>query len=574
MTDDPLVSAWLDGGEAAAAAVPAAIREGVARVAAADHGAPGGVPSGRVNCEPTDPLEKAFLAGGMPGVDRLKSEWNARDPFHCTDLGNAKRLVERHGHDIRYCHDWRDWLVYDGARWAVDRSGEIERRAKDTAGAIYLEPYMMSEGPERKTAGAWAVKTESESRLRAMVALAQSEPNVPVAVAEMDADPMLLNVANGTLDLTTGALRPHNRQDLLTKLTPVAYDPAAECPLLVACLTRWLAGDDASIAFLQRAIGYTLTGRTDEQVLLFLYGLGANGKSVLLELLARLLGEYGVKADFNTFLAGRREGPRNDLAALVGARFVAAAEADEGRRWDESTIKAVTGGDTVTARKLYAEFFSFRPTFKPWFSANTKPLVSGTGEAMWRRIRLVPFTVTIPEGERDPHLLERLTTELPGVLTWAVQGCLAWQQHGLGQSPAVREATATYRAESDVLGGFLEQECQLTPEGRCPSAWLHKRYKEWAERAGERAVSQVKFSLRLAERGFHRVKDRTGRMVWFGISLDGGTEGCRGDFRLSSHEGETVEDYGNGGLKALNPPSLPGLDDAEFERRAIEGEAA
>lgn len=495
------------------------------------------------------------------------------EPKHLTDLGNARRLVLRHGADLRYCHEWRQYLVYEGSRWRIDCDGEVQRRAKEVAESIYVEAALAGDADLRKKLSMWAVASESESRQRAMIALATSEPGIPVSVSQLDADPMLVNVKNGVIDLSTGTLRPNRREDYSTRMVPVTFDPTADCPRFRACLSRWLADDAESITFLQRAIGYTLTGRTDEQVLLFLFGHGANGKTVLLELLARLFGDYGMKADFATFLAGHKNGPRNDLAALVGARYVAAAETDEGQRWDEATLKAVTGGDTITARKLYADLFSYRPTFTLWFAANSKPAVRGTGVAMWRRIRLIPFTVTIPESERDSRLLDHLTTELPGILNWAVAGCLAWQRSGLGQAPAIREATESYRQEMDVLGGFLEQECTIRADARCPSSWLHKRYREWAERNGERPVSQVAFSQRLAERGYHKVKDSAGRMSWHGIGLDGGTEGHGGDSIKFPHERETREDYGNGELKGPNPPYSAPNDEELEERWDIEHEA-
>ncbi len=336
--------------------------------------------------------------------------------FHCTDLGNARRLVARYGARVRYVPEWEQWLAWDGRRWAPDISGEVPRLAKATALAIYEEALKCEDKARRKELAAHAPRSESEGRLTAMASLAKTEPGIPVLVATLDQDPMILNVENGTLELQTGSLRPHSPVDLITKLAPVLFDANAKCPAFHRFLERVLP-DRALRAFLQKAIGYALTGLTTEQILLFLYGLGANGKSTLLELLHRLFGDYAAKADSSSLLVRRNEGPRNDLAALVGARLVAASEANEGSRLDEATIKALTGGDRITVRRLYADYFTFQPTFKIVLAANAKPTIAGQGPAIWRRIRLVPFAVTIPESERDPRLLETLTGELRGVLT-------------------------------------------------------------------------------------------------------------------------------------------------------------
>lgn len=434
-----------------------------------------------------------------------------------TELGNARRLVHRHGTIIRYVHPWRQWLVYGGGRWAPDDTGRLELLAKETVLSIYQESIAAEAATERQELAKWAARSESHAQLHAMIGLAASEPGIPVRPDQLDADPWLLNLQNGTLDLRTGALRPHAAADLLTKLAPVMWDPASEAPTWRAFLARILPGDPDLLAFLQRAVGYSLTGNTSEQILLFLFGRGNNGKTTMLETLRALLGDYGLQADVGTFLERRRDGASNDLARLRSARFVAAVEAGEGQRLAEGLVKQLTGGDTVSARMLYSEYFEFRPQFKLWLAANHKPVIRGTDTAIWRRIRLVPFTVTITEAERDPELPAKLRVELPGILHWAVEGCLAWQREGLGAPPAVCTATASYRLEMDVLGAFLEECCELGPALRAPATPLYEAYRHWCDRSGERAVTQRAFGTALLERDFHSVKSST--YVWHGLRL-------------------------------------------------------
>jgi putative DNA primase/helicase len=287
-----------------------------------------------------------------------------------------------------------------------------------------------------------------------MLARAQAERGVAITHNALEVDPWRLTVMNGTLDLRTGEMGEHRREDLYTRFVPVEYDPVAECREWLVFLNRVLNGNEELIAFLQRAMGYSLTGSTGEQCLFFLHGSGANGKSTFLEILRALLGDYAVQADFATFLENRNDGPRNDIARLFGARVVTSSEVGEGKKVNESLVKSLTGTDRVAARFLYAEAFEFLPTFKLWLAANHKPVIRGTDTAIWRRIRLVPFTVEIPEGERDPELPNRLRAELPGILAWAVQGCLLWLESGLGVPDQVRAATDAYRRESDILGAF------------------------------------------------------------------------------------------------------------------------
>jgi putative DNA primase/helicase len=434
-----------------------------------------------------------------------------------TDYGNALRLVADHGSRIRYVQAWRTWLVYDGTRWEKDATGQVMRYAKASICGIYTQA---AGGPDsgRKALVTHALRSEAENRLCAMVALARSEPSVAIRPEQLDADPWLLNVNNGTLDLRTGALRDHDPNDLTTKLAPVVYDPEAECPLWLSALDRIFAGRQTVIEFFQRYIGYALTGDTREHVMAIGHGRGRNGKTTLLNAVQDVLGDYAEQAPASMLLVKDVNAIPNDVARLHGVRFVVAAESAEGRRLDEALVKQLTGGDRVTARFMKAEWFTFRPTFKLWLSTNHRPEVRGTDRAIWSRIKLIPFTVTIPDEEQDKRLGDKLRAEAAGILRWAVEGCLAWQRDGLGAADEVREATEAYRADMDVLGAFLAEQCVLDVSARTTSAKLYEAYTTWAQQAGEKAVSKKLFGQQLAERDLKGGR-KSGARGWEGIRL-------------------------------------------------------
>lgn len=443
------------------------------------------------------------------GADRVRE-------LRFTDYGNAVRLVRDHGRDLLHVGG-QGWLCWDGRRWRRDDSGEVMRRAKATVVSLFGEA--VEERDEELQA--WAKKSAAEPRLRAMVTLASSERPVVASVDELDRDPFLLNVANGTLDLRTGELREHRRDDLLTKLAPVAYDPEAECPLWRGFLETTFNGDADLIAYVQRLVGYALTGTIREHVLAFLYGTGSNGKTVFLNALLRLLGEgeYGLQAERDLLLV-RSGGHPTGLADLRGTRLAVVSEVNEGRRLDEALVKTLTGGDKIRARRMRQDFYEFEPTWTLFLAANHKPEVRGTDHGIWRRISLVPFEVTIPDAEQDRELPDKLAAELPGILRWAVVGCLDWQQHGLEQPEAVQRATAGYRSEQDVLGAFFEECCTFGSNVKVKSALLYDAYTSWAEHAHETVLSKVEFGARLRERpGLQSAKGAQGSRWWSGIGL-------------------------------------------------------
>lgn len=439
--------------------------------------------------------------------------------INLTDLGNARRLVLRHGHDLRYCHAWHAWLIWNGRCWHRDEDGAVVRRAAETVGTMLTEAAGLPVGDEARERVKHALRSESAARIGAMIELARDLPGIPVKPEQLDADPWLLPCANGTLDLRDGSLRPHDRHDLLTRCLDVPYDSDAQAPRWHAFLARVMAGDDQMITYLQRAAGYSLTGLTGEEVLFLLHGPGRNGKSRFVGALQHVLGPYAHITRPETILARDRPAIPNDVAALAGARMVITTELEEGARLAESLVKQLTGGDAVSARFLHAEFFAFVPAFKLWIAANHKPRIYGTDAAIWERIHLIPFTVTIPKQERDQQLASKLQAEAAGILAWMVEGCLAWQREGLQPPEQVQAAVAEYRADSDPLTPFLA-ECVRAEEGaRTSSRQLYACYLAWCEANGEKPWSQKRLGQRLMALGYTVTRTHGGVRCWQSITL-------------------------------------------------------
>lgn len=372
----------------------------------------------------------------------------------------------------------------------------------------------------------WARSSQRRTMQKNLLAIATS--SLEVKHAELDADPYLLNLENGTLDLRTGKIRPHRPGDLLTKIAPVHYEEAAVCPRFMAFLNRIFADDQELIRFMQKALGYSLTGAVTEQVFFLCYGTGANGKSTLMELVSLALGDYALAAPPGLLLAKKHDGHPTDIADLFGSRFTHTSEVKTDAKFDEQRIKSFTGGDTLKARRMREDFWAFQPTHKIWVSTNHKPEVQDSSHGFWRRVRMIPFTVTIPEKEKDPHLLRKLRAELPGILNWMIAGCLAWQAEGLGTCVAVEKATADYRAESDSMADFVEERCDCGAAYEVQSTVLYQAYVAWANTRKERPESIKAFGERIRELGYRPRKAST--MFYVGLRLK-----PDGDIRIEDH---------------------------------------
>ncbi len=446
------------------------------------------------------------------------------EPENLTDLGNALRLVRLHGAELRHCQQWKAWRVWDRRRWAPDHRGQVARHAKATVCSIYAEASAADDEKERKAIAAHARRSESRRHIDAMVALAASEDAVAVEPAVFDADPWLFNVANGTVNLRDGELLPHQPDHLITKLAPVDYLPDASHPDWDRLLRGCMAGDVEMIEFLQRICGYTLTGLTSEEKLFFLHGPEATGKTTFVEALKAMMGDYATTADFEVFT--KRQGDRgatNDLARLNGARLVAGVEVDEGKRLAEGLVKTLTGGDTVTARHLYAEYFEFAPTFKLWLAANARPAVNAADGAMWRRIVQIPFVHQVAEGDRDPELKRRAKSDpqfRSAVLSWAVRGCLDWRSEGsrLQVPETVKSYTDGYREENEPLRDWITDSCELGPGLREATGDLRRSYNAWAESVGEKPVDAKRWAAALEANGCHQGRTAK-RRLWHGIAI-------------------------------------------------------
>lgn len=419
-----------------------------------------------------------------------------------TDAANAARLVDRFGDDIRWVGPWDKFLYWDGKRWMVDDELQIHARAKSVATGLWDElkagiPHLDKETV--KIMYDFCRKSNNASGITAMVSVVRSEPGVPIRVPELDSDPWLLNVENGTIDLRTGRIREHQRDDFITKLAPVTFDPDADCPVWKEFLSTIFAGNEELTSYVQRLVGFSLTGVQEEHVLTFLHGTGANGKSTFCEANMKLFGpDYSMKAPPDLLMAKRGESHPTERADLWSKRFVACIETEAGRRMAEALVKELTGGDRQRARRMREDFWEFEPTHHIWLSSNYKPVVVGTDHGIWRRIKLIPFNVKIPDAKQDRQLKHKLVAELSGILNWAITGCLDWQANGLREPEVVSGETKNYRKEMDVIGEFIEKYCELGAAFIAPASRLHEAFKE----AFGIAMTQASFGRELEKRGF------------------------------------------------------------------------
>lgn len=454
-----------------------------------------------------------------------------------TDVWNASLFIEKYGDEIRYCDALGGWYIWDGSRWKRDDVFQILRLAKNTVKQI----YEMARANGDKALFKHAVKSEAEAKLRAMINLAKSE-GVAVQSEQFDTDVFLLNCRNGTLDLRTGELRPHSRGDYITRRVELDYMPEAQCPEWRKFLESVFLNDQEIIGFMQKAVGYALSGSMKEQCVFILYGVGMNGKSTFLKHVYRILGDYAMNTPASTLMEKYGDSIPNDVARLKGARLVTAVESGKNKALAEAQIKQLTGDDPISARFLHREYFDFFATFKIFFATNHKPNISGTDKGIWRRIMTIPFEKVVSPEERDPLLDEKLSAEYQGILAWAVEGFQMWQKDGLGDAARITEATNEYREESDLIGNFIEERCLTGSEYKVSATAILKTIQQWARDNGLRSIRRNEFIDYMKKRGFSKNRlswsGDKGKIYWFGIGLK---EEADGEEREDSYGGGSAE---------------------------------
>jgi putative DNA primase/helicase len=441
--------------------------------------------------EPIAPLRKTpptVPTETTESVETVEDE----ETYHLTDLGNGRRLVRACGDKLCYVAEWKQWLVWDGRRWAKGDDAGVVRLAHRVALDIYIEIADEPDSDRRKDITKWAVASESAMRIDAMIKSAR--PYLTKAPNIFDTHAHLLNVANGTINLQTMKMAEHDPAQFLTKIVDVEYDEHASMSPRWAKFLRTIFDNDNELeGYVQRAVGYTLTGHTDEHCLFFCYGDGANGKSTFMKALEIISGEFSTTASIEALLEKRNDGDNATptVAGLVGMRLATAQEMPDGKRFDESLIKSITGGDTISARVLYGSIFKFVPTHTLWLTGNHKPRITGTDAGIWRRIRIVPFIANIPEDQRrdSREIAKEFHEDASAILQWAVLGAYLWYKSGLGSCEAVDRATTEYRGEEDIVARFIQTMCVIGESKRVAKTVLYAAWKEWAEDEGERGAA-------------------------------------------------------------------------------------
>ncbi|MCM3567878.1 phage/plasmid primase, P4 family [Neobacillus mesonae] len=439
-------------------------------------------------------------------------EEKPKKKFRLTELGNAERIAYEYGHVIKYVSDM-GWLIWDGKRWKLDTKKEIER----ITAKVLRSLYKSDDEFEKK----WA--RMCERRNIRMNSIKDLMPLVPGSRDDFDRHKYLFNVENGIIDLKTGKLKAHDRELNLTKLANVEFDENAKCPVWLTFLNQIFKGDKDLIDYMQRLIGYSLTGDISEQGMFFLVGGGSNGKSTFVNTIKKIVGDYGTQTNSETFIKRKNDGANNDIARLAGSRFVSAVESEEGEKLQESLVKTITGGEPITARFLRQEYFEFIPEFKVFFTTNHKPVIGGVDDGIWRRVKIIPFTLSLKPHERDKKLEEKLSMEMPGILNWAVQGCLKWQQSGLKEPKVVLDATGQYKEDMDILAPFLNEACYIDePKNeaiKIEAKELYNVYDNWCYKSGERTLGNRSFYRMLETKGFGKTKGTGNKTFLTGITL-------------------------------------------------------
>jgi P4 family phage/plasmid primase-like protien len=446
--------------------------------------------------------------------------------YDLTEVGNAHRFVDKHHNLLRFDHRAGAWYIWDGKRFQIDNDGLVYEMAqivvKDIAKDVAFVDANTKEGDSiRDAITKWSKKSQTRAALSNLIFLAAQGTVLATTIEKFDADPYSINTKSATLNIRDWTGSDHLPEAMHSKLIDIDYDDDATCPRWEAFLDEIFLGDKELIEFIQRAVGYSLTGLTSEQCLFFAYGTGKNGKSIFFNVMEMLFGDYYQKAPAEMLMIRRNEGIPNDIARLRGARFVVASELAENGRFNEAKIKDLTGGDIISARFLHGEFFEFRPVHKLWIYGNHKPIISGTDKGIWRRLKLIPFEYTVPDDKVVPQeqLLDSFRQELPGILAWAVDGCIKWKESGLNKPKRITDATEEYKEDMDILGNFLAANVADKQGAQLTNKELYAKYKEWTTENGDYPISGKKMAKILKERGWEFVVYRERALIWLNHEL-------------------------------------------------------
>ena len=450
----------------------------------------------------------------------LKSNKFVKGEMQFTDVTNRDYFLKAHGNHIRFCTTWNKFLLWNGTCWQTDTRAGVESLCVGFVHKMYRGMRVINDLQLRKDFEKHLIKSESFRRIQALVGLLKISEEIIVEDHELDTDEYLFNVQGNTLNLKNGKGLSPEPKNLITKKSRFIYDKDAKCPTWDMFLMQIFNNDLELIHFVQKAMGYAMSGDVSEQCLFILWGTGANGKSTFLNVLQELFGDYACSTGTETFMRKTSENS-NDLARLKGARLVTTSEVEQGKPLSESLIKLITGEDELTARFLYGEYFSFKPTFKIFIATNHKPKIRGADNGIWRRIKMIPFTVTIPPEQRDKKLTEKLIAENSGILNWLIAGYAMWRKEGLSDEPeAVKNANEEYKMDMDSVGTFVTDcfEIDASMKWRLHTKILYETYIKWCAKNNEKIMTQKWLALRMQEKGFKRMASN-GQRMWLGLVL-------------------------------------------------------
>lgn len=444
-----------------------------------------------------------------------------RPYFSYDDTGNAERFVYRNKEVTRYSYTNKCWYFYDGKQWVSDNTGQIKRLLDKVVEEMKKEDVYMADGVDEEEAiKAFQKHIKSSRSNRGKTAmLKETEHHLPVSPDDFDKDKSVFNVQNGYLDLINGNLKEHDRKKMFTKISNVEFTDKIDCPRWIDFLNEIFEYDQELIDFIQKSVGYSLTGSTREQCMFILFGNGRNGKSVFLDIINDILGTYATNIQPQTLMVKQQtSGANSDIARLKGSRLVTTTEPNDGVRLDEGLVKQLTGGDKVTARHLYGNEFEFDPEFKIWMATNHKPIIRGTDDGIWRRLKMIPFEYQIPDNKVDKNLKYKLRKELSAILNWALEGALKWQKEGLKNPRVVEKANQEYRVEMDVTELFIQECCEVDEDYSIQAKTLYQTYIEWAKENGQYQMSNTRFGKEMGNKFNKRKSD--GKIKYFGLTIN------------------------------------------------------